>query len=113
AREAGPRAARWPGGRGGAGWVAPGPSGRGPQRAEQAVPLVVRPGGEVEGPRVARGGGAEGQAPQAVDLDPLAVGVPQLAEEGARGGVVGADAAAVEVPHQQGAPELAEVAGRQ
>src|SRR6266705_4254734 len=77
-------------------------------RAEEAVRLVVDPGGEQQGGRVAGDAVAEAERPQAVDLDHAAILVPEPPEELARRRVVGVDAAVAEVAHQQGAAEAPE-----
>ena len=59
-------------------------------------------GGEVHRVGVAAAAAvADLQRPQPVDLDRLAVGVLQLSQEAAGGGVEGVDAAVAEVAHQQ------------
>src|SRR5712664_1300457 len=87
------------------------------ERAEQAVLLVEGAGGEEEGIRRPAGGGAaaEGERPEAVDLDRPAVrgmertAVLELALAVEVRGVEGVDAAVAEVADEQVAAEEPEV----
>ena len=82
--------------------------------AEEAVGLVVDAGEEEEGVRVEpRADGAESEAPEARDDDHVAVGVAELAEEGAARRVERVDVAAVLVADQEVAAELTEGGRRQ
>src|SRR5207244_4748783 len=80
----------------------------GAKRAEQPVGLIGDAGAEEERVLRTEGAVAKANAPEAVDDDRRAVLVVELAEEGARAGIVGVDGAVAEVTDQKRVPEGAE-----
>src|SRR5262249_29869533 len=71
------------------------------EAAEEAVLLAVRIGGEVDRAGFTAGASvADLQGPQPVDQDPLSLGIDDLADELARVGIKGVDAAVAEIADQ-------------
>src|SRR3982074_2925727 len=84
----------------------------GRQAAEEAVLFAVDAGGEEEGVVAAgRAVVAEGECPEAFDLDRVGVLVAKEAVEFAAPGIEGGDAAGAEVADKDVAAEIAEVVG--
>src|SRR5438552_3596789 len=85
----------------------------GPDSSEQAITFVVDTGCEEE---VIGSNGqasvAEGERPQAINGDGLALVVLQLSEKATRGRSECADVAIAEVSHQQSVAEFAKIGGR-
>src|SRR5262244_2993908 len=96
---------------------------RGPRRApilfsydgsEETVGLIIEPGGEEQGVRVARRKSIpECQAPQAVDRDRIGISGLELTEEPPGKSIEGVDATVAEITDQQGIAERAEIGGSQ
>ena len=83
-------------------------------RAKEAIRLIVDASGEVERLRVAVSGTvAEGQAPQAINRDGLALLVFELPQERAGAGIERIDTAIAKVAYQEGTTELTKGARRQ
>src|SRR5215472_13604960 len=76
------------------------------QRADETVLLLVRTRCEVQRRRAGRR--TEGEPPETVDLDRVAVGAAEIVDLRARGDVVRGDQAVTEVADDQAADELAE-----
>src|SRR5207253_5097617 len=81
--------------------------------SEQAIAFVVYTGSEEEViGRTRQASVAEGERPQAINGDGLALVVFQLSEKTTRGRSEGADTSIAEVSHQQGVAESAKIGGR-
>jgi hypothetical protein len=76
--------------------------------AEEAVLFGVGTGSEVKGVGIAEADAvAEGEAPEAVDGDDVAIGIAEVVDEVTGGGVEGGDGAVAEVGDEEVAAELA------
>src|SRR5499427_5652942 len=80
--------------------------------SEEAVGLIIEPGGEEQGVRAARRKSIpECQAPQAVNRDRVVISAAELTEEPTGKSIEGVDATIAEITDQQCTTERAEIGG--